>query len=146
VDVQVKIPAGCDNGTTLRLRGNGDKGQKGGESGDLYITLGVTPSVEFQRDGADTYTECSISLCDAILGTTTEVRTIDGSEKIKVPAGTQPETKMRIKGRGIPKLNDQTRGDAYITMKVVVPRNLSSDQQKIVEDLREAMQTEPVQT
>jgi len=97
----------------------------------------VTPSKEFQRDGFDIYTECSIDIYDAMLGTTVVVKTIDGNAEIKVPAGTQPETRMRIRGRGVPKLGKSgERGDHYITMKVEVPRKLSDKQKELVEEMR----------
>lgn len=140
-EVSVKVPAGCDNGNQLRVRGEGDKGSRGGPAGDLYIAVKVQPSQEFQREGSDIYTESSINIYDAMLGTSIKLRTIDGDAEIKVPEGTQPETRMRIRGRGVPKLGKQgERGDHYITMKVEVPRNLNEKQKKLVADLKEASQ------
>merc|ERR1719414_2201064 len=103
-EVSVKVPAGCADGNQLRVRGEGDKGSQGGPAGDLYIAVKVTKSKDFLRDGFDIYTESEIDICDALLGTTLKVKTIDGPAEIKVPSGTQPETRMRIKGRGVPKL------------------------------------------
>eukprot|EP00931_Biecheleriopsis_adriatica_P007366 TRINITY_DN108656_c0_g1_i1.p1 TRINITY_DN108656_c0_g1~~TRINITY_DN108656_c0_g1_i1.p1 ORF type:complete len:470 (+),score=90.98 TRINITY_DN108656_c0_g1_i1:125-1534(+) len=137
-EVSVKVPAGCDNGNQLRVRGEGDKGTRGGTAGDLYIAVKVLPSEEFHREGFDIYNENAISIFDAMLGTTVKVRTIDGDADIKVPAGTQPETRMRIRGRGVPKLGkEKERGDHYVTMKVEVPRNLNDEQQKLVAQLQE---------
>jgi molecular chaperone DnaJ len=137
-EVSVKVPAGCADGNQLRVRGEGDKGTRGAPPGDLYIAVKVQQSREFQREGFDIYTEISISIFDALLGTTDQVRTIDGQAEIKVPAGTQPETRMRIRGRGVPKLGKPNeRGDHYITMKVEVPRTLNDKQKELVAELKE---------
>jgi len=135
-EVTVKFPAGCNTGNQLRVRGEGDKGQKGGPPGDLYISVKVRDSTDFQREGFDIYTEGSISCFDAILGTTLEVRTVDGTSEIKVPAGIQPGTQMRLKGRGVPKLGKSDRGDHYVQVQVEVPRNLNTDQLEKVKTLR----------
>eukprot|EP00434_Breviolum_minutum_P003777 symbB.v1.2.003326.t1/scaffold171.1/size348550/3 len=139
--VTVKVPAGCNTGNQLRLRGEGDKGPKKGPNGDLYIGVKVEPSRDFQREDFDIYTESEISVFDSILGTSIKVKTIDGDADIKVPAGTQPETRLRIRGRGVPKLGKpQERGDHYITIKVNVPREgtLSKDDLAKVAELRDA--------
>lgn len=137
-EVSVKVPAGVDDGNQMRVRGEGDKGVKGGPPGDLYITARVKPSPNFDRQGADIYTEATIDVFEAILGTTVKVETIDGDAEIKVPVGTQPETRMRIRNRGVPKLGrNGERGDHYINVKVVVPKSLSPDQRKLVESLKE---------
>lgn len=137
-EVTVKVPAGCNNGNQLRVRGEGDKGGKGGPSGDLYIAVKVVASEMYEREGFDIYTESQISIFDAMLGTIIKVETIDGPADIKVPAGTQPETRMRIRSRGVPKLGKPgERGDHYVTMKVQVPRSLTPEQQKIAEELRD---------
>lgn len=139
-EVTVKVPAGCADGNQLRVRGEGDKGSKGAPAGDLYIAVKVQPSNEFLREGFDISTESSVNVCDAMLGTSVTVRTIDGDAEIKVPAGTQPETRMRIRNRGVPKLGKRgERGDHYVTIKVEVPRVLSADQKQKVKELRESM-------
>lgn len=136
--VSVRVPAGCADGNQLRVRGEGDKGARGGPPGDLYISVRVMPSQEFEREGYDIHTECTINIFDAMLGTTVKVRTIDGTAEIKVPAGTQPETKMRIRNRGVPKLGKaEERGDHYIKVKVEVP-TLSAEQAKLAQQLRDA--------
>jgi len=137
-EVAVKVPPGCNTGNQLRVRAGGDRGTRGGPPGDLYISVKVAPSQEFVREGFDIFTESTISMFDAILGTTIKVRTIDGPAEIRVPTGTQPETSMRIRGRGVPKLGQKgQRGDHYIKVKVEVPRNLTKEQKKLVEDMRE---------
>jgi len=136
-DVTVKVPAGCADKNQLRVRGDGDKGAKGGAPGDLYISVRVATHPDFEREGFDIYTESAISVFDAILGTTVEIKTIDGPAEIRVPAGTQPETRMRIKSRGVPKLGKPgERGDHYITMKVQIPQNLSEEQKQKIAALR----------
>ncbi|CAK0836043.1 unnamed protein product [Prorocentrum cordatum] len=135
-EVTVKFPPGCNTGNQLRVRGEGDKGQKSGPPGDLYISVKVRDSSDFQREAFDIYTEGSISCFDAILGTTLEVKTIDGVSEIKVPPGIQPGTQMRLKGRGVPKLGKTDRGDHYVQVQVEVPRNLSADQLEKVKALR----------
>lgn len=138
-EVKVKVPAGCNNGNQLRLRGEGDKGQKNGPAGDLYVQVKVRPSPDFQRENFDIYTESSVGVFDAILGTSIQVKTVDGDAEIKVPSGTQPETRLRIRGRGVPKLGKPNdRGDHYITIKVDVPKNLPADDEKKVAELRDA--------
>lgn len=136
-EVTVKVPAGCNQGNQLRVRGEGDKGQKSGPAGDLYIAVSVNSSTDFEREGFDIYTESNLNIFDAMLGTTLNVKTIDGDAEIKVPAGTQPETRMRIRGRGVPKLGKPNeRGDHYVTIKVTVPRSLNSEQTKLVQELK----------
>jgi molecular chaperone DnaJ len=98
----------------------------------------VQLSEQFQREGSDIFTESTISIVEAVLGTTASVETLDGQEEIKVPAGTQPGTRMRMKGRGVPKLGRPgERGDHYITMKVEVPLQLSDEQRLKFKELRE---------
>mmetsp|Transcript_98818 Transcript_98818/g.258138 ORF Transcript_98818/g.258138 Transcript_98818/m.258138 type:complete len:600 (+) Transcript_98818:67-1866(+) len=139
-EVSVKVPPGCDNGNQLRVRGEGDRGTRGGPAGDLYIAVKVAGSSEFQREGFDIYTESSVSAWDAMLGTQVVVKTIDGNAEIKIPGGTQPETRMRIRGRGVPKLGKPgERGDHYVTMKVDIPKSLSSEQAEKVKLLQAEM-------
>jgi len=141
-EIIVKVPAGCADKSQLRLRGEGHKGTKGADPGDLYIVVHVQPSKEFRRERFDIYTERTIKLSEAVLGTTVWVRTIDGDVEITVPAGIQPDTQLCVKGRGVPKLgNPGQRGDHYITMKVAVPRGLSTDEEKLFRDLRELEQS-----
>lgn len=138
-EISVKVPAGCDEGNQLRVRGEGDKGSRGGPAGDMYIVIKVEKSPDFTRDQFDIYTEAEITAFDAILGTIIKVKTIDGNAEIKVPAGTQPETRMRIRSRGVPKLGQSDkRGDHYITMKVKVPKNLDQKDLELVEALRDS--------
>eukprot|EP00927_Polykrikos_kofoidii_P018727 TRINITY_DN18714_c0_g1_i1.p1 TRINITY_DN18714_c0_g1~~TRINITY_DN18714_c0_g1_i1.p1 ORF type:complete len:479 (-),score=77.83 TRINITY_DN18714_c0_g1_i1:267-1703(-) len=135
--VAVKVPAGCADGNTLRVREEGDKGQRGGQPGDLYITVKVRPSEKFVREGFDVYTEEIVSVFDVMLGTVITVKTLDGTSEVKVPAGTQPETRLRLRGFGVPRLGRPgERGDHYIIIKVQVPKALGEEQQRLIMDIK----------
>jgi len=137
----ITIPPGVENGNRLRVRGEGDAGPRGGPSGDLYVFLTVVPDPRFKRDGMDIFSEVSISYIDAILGTTLQVPTVDGTEKLPVPAGTQPGTTIRMADKGAPKLNQlNTRGSHFVNVKVDIPRSLSEKEKKLVKELKEVSQ------
>ncbi len=111
---------------------------RGGPPGDLYILLSVRDSREFQRDGNDISTEVDIGYVDAILGATLTVRTIDGEAQVEVPAGSQPNTKLRMKGRGVPMLGRPgIRGDHSVRLRVRLPRPLSASQIRLLNELKE---------
>ena len=137
----ITIPPGVEDGNRLRVRGEGDAGPKGGPSGDLYVFLSVTPAPGFRREGMDIYSDVKISYIDAILGTTLRVPTVDGAVDLKVPAGTQPATTMRIEGKGAPKLNNvNLRGTHYVKVTVEIPKSLSSKEKELVTQLKEQQQ------
>lgn len=127
--LKVKIPAGVDNGSRLRVGGEGEAGLKGGPSGDLYVYLYVKPHKFFERDGTTVLCEVPINIVQATLGAEIKVPTLDGQVTMKVPEGTQPGKVMRLKGKGIPSLRGGGRGDQLVRMKVVVPTKLT-DRQK----------------
>ena len=134
----ITIPPGVEDGNRLRVRGEGDAGPKGGPAGDLYVFLAVTRDARFKREGMDIYSDISLSYIDAILGATVTVPTVDGTYDLKVPAGTQPGTVMRIEGKGAPKLNNvNTRGTHFVTVKVDIPRSLSPKEKELVNALKE---------
>ena len=108
--LKITVPAGVDNGSRLRIRKEGDAGPKGGAPGDLYVFLSVKADKNFKRDGADIYSQVRVSYVDAILGTEMKVATVDGEVDLKISAGTQPETVMRLDGKGAPKLGAKGRG------------------------------------
>jgi molecular chaperone DnaJ len=109
----------------------------GGPPGDLYIFVKVKPDLRFRRDGTEIYSDIEVGYVDAILGAEAAVTTIDGEVTIKVPAGSNPETVLRLKGKGAPKLGDKTtRGNHYVTLKVKIPGTLSSREREILEELR----------
>ena len=137
--VEIKIPAGVDNGFQLRVEGQGLPGPQGAPPGDLIVQVMVMPSLRFQRDGFDLYTEAAVNIADAALGTAVEVPTIDGRSEVKVKAGTQPGDKLRMRGYGVPMdLVGQRgrRGDQYVVVKVTVPKHLTERQKELLEEFR----------
>ncbi len=127
--LSVNIPAGIEDGTRIRLAGEGEAGLRGGPSGDLYIFLSVKPHEFFQRDGADLYCKVPISMTTAALGGQFEVSTLDGTQtRVKVPEGTQNAKQFRLKGKGMPVLRQTAIGDLYIQIDIETPQNLSKRQ------------------
>ncbi len=135
-DINVKIPAGISSGKKLRLPGKGLAGINGGPNGDLYLNINVLPHPIFARDGNDLYIEKTIRFTQAALGTTIDVPTLDGTTKrLKIAPGTQNNTKIRMKGFGVPGLKGTPKGDQYIKINVEVPKKLTDKQMKIIEQL-----------
>jgi molecular chaperone DnaJ len=132
--IKVKIPAGIESGQTIRLAGKGEAGLSGIPAGDLYLTVLVRPDKRFQRKGANIYSETAITFPEAALGTTTEVETVTGKVKLKVPAGTQSGKTFRLTNHGIPYLNRDSKGDHLVTVIVKTPTRLSRKQRKLLED------------
>lgn len=128
--IKVTIPAGVDTGNVMPLRGQGEHGTNGGPAGDLYIRINVTPSKTFKRQGTDLYIDYKLSMAKAALGTEIKVPTVDGDVKYTVPAGTQPGTLFRLRGKGVPKVNSSGRGDQYVNVIVEVPKNLNDKQKE----------------
>ncbi|MBI4231607.1 molecular chaperone DnaJ [Candidatus Peregrinibacteria bacterium] len=135
--VKVKIPAGVDNGSTIRLSGKGEGGVKGGPSGDLYINLHVQPSNRFVRSGADIHSELKIPVVQSVLGGETDVETIHGKEKIKVPAGTHDGQVFKISGKGAPKLGSTGTGDHLVKISIEIPKKLSKREKELYIELAE---------
>ena len=113
----------------------GNAGKRGGRRGDLFVQLDIKKDPKFSRDGADIASEEEVSYFDAILGTTIKADTVDGKLEVKIPPGTQPEQKLRLKGKGAPRLGSDQRGDAYITVKVKIPSNVSGKEKELVEQI-----------
>lgn len=135
--IKVTVPAGVEDGNKLRVRGEGDAGPNGGPSGDLYIFLRVKEDAKFRREGPEIYSEETISYLDAILGNSIKTPVVDGEVTIKVPPGTQPGQVMRLKGNGAPRLgNPNQRGDHYVTVKVEIPKDLSKEEEALIEKLK----------
>jgi molecular chaperone DnaJ len=132
--IKVKIPAGIDNGQTIRVGKAGEAGPPGTQPGDLYLTVMVRPSTKFKREGYNVLSEVKISFPEAALGTTIDVETVEGKVKLKIPAGTQPEKVFKLSGRGIPHLNTARKGDHLVIIKVEVPTKLSRKQKQLLED------------
>ncbi|OGB87427.1 molecular chaperone DnaJ [candidate division WOR-1 bacterium RIFCSPLOWO2_02_FULL_46_20] len=136
--ITLKIPAGIDSGYRLRVAGAGDAGEKGASSGDLYVFIFVEQHVNFNRDGENLYYRTKISFVQAILGDEIEVPTIDGTATLKVPAGTQPNTNFRVKGKGMPSLNRRDRGHLYVLVEVEIPTKLSKEQAELLNSYKNA--------
>lgn len=135
-NIRITIPAGVENGQKIRLKGHGAEGMNGGPNGDLYITFIIEDDPQFKRLGNDLYTNVEIDLYTAVLGGETTIETLSGKIKLKVPAGTQNDTKTRIKGKGFPVYKmDGEFGDLYITYKVNIPANLSEKEKQLFTEL-----------
>ncbi|MCC0025723.1 MAG: molecular chaperone DnaJ [Zhengella sp.] len=133
--LSVNIPAGIEDGTRIRLAGEGEAGMRGGPAGDLYIFLSVKPHEFFQRDGADLFCSVPISMTTAALGGQFDVNTLDGSQaRVKVTEGTQNGKRFRLKGKGMPVLRQPSLGDLYIQVVVETPQNLSKRQRELLEE------------
>ncbi|ABW25480.1 molecular chaperone DnaJ [Acaryochloris marina] len=134
--LQIKIPAGVDTGTRLRVSNEGDAGQKGGPPGDLYVYLFVQEDSEFRRDGTNVLSEFKISYLQAILGAQLPVKTVDGEETITIPAGTQPGTVLTLENHGVPRLgNPVSRGDHLITVIIDIPNRISTEERELLVQL-----------
>jgi molecular chaperone DnaJ len=139
--ISVKIPAGVEDGMQIRLSGEADVGANGGPQGNLYIHLSVQEHALFRRKGQDLIYELPLNFVQAALGDEVEVTTLDEvTEILKVPPGTQPGTSFRIKGKGVPVLNGNHRGDLVLPVKVEVPTSLDSRQKKLLEELGETIE------
>lgn len=137
-EINVKIPAGISTGKKLRLPGKGMAGYNGGPNGDLYLNINVLPHPIFSRDGNDLYVQKTIKFTQAALGTIIDVPTLDGTiKRLKVSPGTQNNTKIRMKGYGVPNLKGGTKGDQYVKINVEVPKKLSERQLKLIKQLAE---------
>jgi len=128
--VNVKVPAGVDNGNRLRVAGEGETGTRGGPPGDLYVFVRVKPHKQFTREGDDLIYNLPLSYPRAALGAEVEVPTLEDNTRLRVPAGTQPNAQFRIKGKGMPRLKGMGKGDLKVRVKVEVPRKLNAEQKK----------------
>ncbi len=128
--IQVNIPAGVDDGLTVSIRGEGHAGQNGGPAGDLLVTITVRSSDRFVREGDHLFCEVPVSFAQATLGGEVEIETIDGKVKYPLPAGTQSGTRFRLQRKGMVNVRTKLRGDLYVTIKVVVPKNLNKEQKE----------------
>jgi molecular chaperone DnaJ len=129
-NLQVTIPAGVEDGSTLRLTGRGEAAPAGGQPGNLYVTVHVANDPDFERDGADLHTLCMLSFPQATLGATVKVRSLDGEIEIAVPSGTQPGDTTNLRGKGLPRLQSRGVGDLVVHFRLVVPKELSPEQEQ----------------
>ena len=132
--VSVNIPAGIDDGQTISLRGQGNAGANGGPAGDMLVTVIVQPHARFEREGSSVLLEQELSFAQAALGAEIEVPTLDGKVKLNIPEGTQTGTVFRLRGKGIPMLRGTGRGDQFVTVRVTVPKNLTSSQKELLRE------------
>ncbi|MEM0979255.1 MAG: molecular chaperone DnaJ [Cyanobacteria bacterium P01_H01_bin.58] len=136
--LKITIPAGVDNGTRLRVSGEGDAGQRSGPAGDLYVYLFVEENAKFRRDGINILSDLKITYLQAILGANIEVDTVDGKVAMEIPSGTQPNTVLTLENRGVPKLgNPVSRGDHLISVQVQIPTRLKQEERELIEKLAE---------
>lgn len=136
-ELSVKIPAGIENGAKLRLQGKGGSGSHGGPNGDLFLTVKVGGDPVLQREGDDIVVSQEVRFTEAALGSSLDVPTMDGKKRIKIPAGIQPGTKIRLKGLGFPRMAGAGRGDLFVKVGVKVPEQLTGPQRQLLEELSE---------
>ena len=133
--VKVKVPAGISSGQKLRLTGKGAPGPRGSQAGDMFFTIKVADHSVFKRDGNDVIIEQEIKISDAVFGTSLEILTPHGNRKVKIPAGIQSGTKLRLKGLGMPHIGKKAAGHAYVRVALSIPKKLSDAQKKLFKQL-----------
>jgi molecular chaperone DnaJ len=138
----VPIPAGVDNGTQIRLAGEGQPGVNGGPNGNFYLEVSVKPHKFFRRRNDDILLDLSINIAQATLGAEIEVPTVDGPTRMTIPSGTQPGKTFLVKGKGVPHVRGGGRGDQLVVIDVEVPTRLSTDQRKLMEQLAQSLGSE----
>ena len=139
-NIQVTIPAGIDNGQSIRIRGKGEPGINGGEWGDLLVEVAVSQHPIFRRQDYDIFSTVPVSFVQAALGATIRIDTIDGQVEYELKAGTQTDTQVRLRGKGVPSLrNKNVRGDHYVTFVVQVPTSMTKEQKEALKAFDEVM-------
>lgn len=141
--ITIDIPAGVTEGIQLSMNGKGNAGVRGGYAGDLLLTIEEVVNPELKREGTDVIHELYLNIADAALGTSVEVPTITGKAKIKIPRGTQSGKLFRLQGKGIPNINGYGRGDQIVEVQVYTPTDLSAEEEKLLEKLRESPNFNP---
>lgn len=141
--ITIQIPAGVAEGMQLNVSGKGNAAERGGINGDLLVVIEEIPHASLQRDGNNLLYDLYLSFADAALGVSVEVPTIDGKAKIKIDPGTQAGKVLRLKAKGLPQVNSYNKGDLLVNVNVWTPRNLSADEKKILEKLRESPNFKP---
>ncbi|MGH9942280.1 MAG: molecular chaperone DnaJ [Pyrinomonadaceae bacterium] len=135
--LEVKIPAGVETGSRLRITGEGEGGTQGGPQGDLYVVIHVAEHERFERQGSNLYASVPVTFAQAALGAEVEVETLDGEQQLKIPAGTQTGTVFRLKERGMPILGGRGHGDMFVSVTVRTPTTLTREQRRLLEQLSE---------
>jgi molecular chaperone DnaJ len=136
--IQVAVPAGIETGQRIALDGQGEAGPRGGPPGDLFVVVGVREEADLVRHGTELYVEVPVTFTQAALGAKVPVRTVDGSEEVEVPAGTQSGQEIRLRGRGMPRLRGTGRGDLHVLVTVVIPAKLTKRERDLLHQLGEA--------
>lgn len=137
-NIKIKIPAGIDSGYRLRVAGAGDAGYKGGSPGDLYVFIFVLDHPLFNREGEHLYYRTKISFTQAILGDEIKVPTLDGEATMKIPAGTQPNTNFKIKGKGLPSLERHEKGNLFVLVEIEIPVKITKEQEELLKKFNHA--------
>jgi molecular chaperone DnaJ len=141
-NLEIKIPAGVETGSRLRVTSEGEAGVNGGPSGDLFVVLHVKEHEMFERQGANLYSAVPVTFAQAALGAELKVKTLDGEEDLKIPAGTQTGTVFRVKSQGMPVLGGRGKGDLFVAVTLITPKTLSKEQRKLLEQLAEIEDTD----
>ncbi len=136
--LEVNIPAGIDDGQSIALRGQGNDGLNGGSAGDLNIIISVRPHPVFERDGYDLYCEIPITFAEATLGAEIDVPTMEGTQKLTIPEGTQTGAVFTLKNKGVTRINSKTRGNIYITVIIETPKSLTAEQRNLLQKFADA--------
>ena len=134
--IRIQVPAGVDDGHTLRLRGEGEAGEAGTPPGDLYVVVNIPEHPVFKRRDSDVFVEARVNAIDAMLGTELKVPTLYGDTILEIPPGTQPGAQFKIKGKGLPRLNSFGKGDEYAVVRVDIPRSLNGRQKDLLKQLQ----------
>jgi molecular chaperone DnaJ len=146
--LSVKVPAGVDNGTQIRLSGEGESGAQGGPPGNLYVVIRVKPHAYYRRNDDNIFIELAINITQAALGDEVEIPTLDGKEMMKIPAGTQTGDVIRLRGKGVPRLrrdgSSAGRGDQIVTIQARTPTNLTKHQRDLLLELGKTLDREVV--
>ena len=135
--MEVKIPAGVETGSRLRVSGEGESGAQGGAAGDLYVVIHVAEHEQFERQGSNLYEAVPITFAQAALGAEIMVKTLEAEDKLKIPMGTQTGTVFRLRGKGMPALGGRGRGDLFVSVTVITPTTLTREQRRLLEQLAE---------
>ncbi len=137
-EVKIKIPAGIDNGQTVKMSGLGHVGGRGGPAGDLYVHIRVKPDKRFEREGYDIITRESLSVSQAVLGDAIGVETVHGPVNLKIPSGTQAGARFKLRDKGVPHVHASSKGDHIVVADIRIPSKLSRKEKKLYEELRDA--------
>jgi molecular chaperone DnaJ len=136
-ELSVDVPAGVDTGSRLRVSGEGEPGVGGGPRGDLYLAIEIEKHEHFQRDGVNLYLDIPITITQAALGDTVRVPTLDGEAELRIPAGTQPGTQLRMRGLGLPDIRGYRQGDLIVRVQVEIPQKLTKRQRELLEEFQQ---------